>query len=225
MAYMSENSSNRISELRKLRGMTQQALAEAVGAHWITISKLERGKLPLTFEWAERLGKALSVGEYDVFRTRFAANTVFIDGIITDGGYAYYYKDEEGNLEHEVLQVEVETIQSPLKNWFLIENDAFFPFFQSGDIVQSTGVDLDQEVLFLNKLCIVSTPIDDSDKLRGVLGFLVRGKNKGYDLNILSGAPIRNIKIDHIQTVTMALFNPAVWDQRTGRPRSRSEET
>ncbi|GJD73122.1 helix-turn-helix transcriptional regulator [Methylobacterium goesingense] len=218
---MSDTSPNRIAELRKLRGMTQQALADAVGAHWITISKLERGKLPLSFEWAERIGHALGVGEFDVFRTRFAPNTVFVDGVIIEGGRAFYYKDEAGNLDHQAYMIEVETAQSPLKDWFIIENNALFPFFQTNDLVQVTYVDPTEIDLFIDRLCLVSMPIENTDKLNSVLGFVVNGRKSGFDLNIPGSAPLRDIKIEGVRPVTMALYNPPVWDQRSGRPRQK----
>jgi DNA-binding XRE family transcriptional regulator len=54
-------SKNRIAEVRNARGMTQQELGDQVGAHWITISKLERGIIKLTTEWMEKLARPLSV--------------------------------------------------------------------------------------------------------------------------------------------------------------------
>lgn len=52
---------NRIAELREVAGMTQGELGEAVGAHWITISKLERGAIKLTQDWMNRLALPLGV--------------------------------------------------------------------------------------------------------------------------------------------------------------------
>lgn len=63
---MTDLPKNRIAEVRKARGMTQQQLADAVGSHWITISKLERGRIRLTTDWLERLAKPLGVGERDL---------------------------------------------------------------------------------------------------------------------------------------------------------------
>jgi transcriptional regulator with XRE-family HTH domain len=59
--YMKNQPKNRIAAERIARGMTQQELADAVGAHWITISKLERGRIKLTTDWLERLAKPLDV--------------------------------------------------------------------------------------------------------------------------------------------------------------------
>lgn len=74
---MTNQPKNRIAEGRKTRGMTQQELGDAVGAHWITISKLERGRIKLTTEWLERLAKPLGVSPAELleeprFRARFA---------------------------------------------------------------------------------------------------------------------------------------------------------
>ncbi len=63
-------STNRIGEERKARGMTQQELGDAVGAHWITISKLERGRIKLTTEWLERLAKPLDVSPAELLERR-----------------------------------------------------------------------------------------------------------------------------------------------------------
>jgi len=51
---------------RGLAGMTQAALAEAVGAHKSHISEMERGVRPIGKEMAKRLGKALGMS-YKVF--------------------------------------------------------------------------------------------------------------------------------------------------------------
>ena len=55
---MKNQPKNRIAEERKARGMTQQQLADAVGAHWITISKLERGRIQTDHRLARKAGGA-----------------------------------------------------------------------------------------------------------------------------------------------------------------------
>jgi transcriptional regulator with XRE-family HTH domain len=56
---------NRIAELRLLRGWTQEELAQRVGTTKMTISRLERGPenggMHLTVEWMQRLAKSFGV--------------------------------------------------------------------------------------------------------------------------------------------------------------------
>lgn len=48
-----------VRERRKAKGWSQEKLAEALGSHAVTISKLECGKLPLTHEWVTRIDAVL----------------------------------------------------------------------------------------------------------------------------------------------------------------------
>lgn len=46
---------------RNSKGWTQSDLACELGVHWVTISKLERGRIGMSRKWADRLGQALDV--------------------------------------------------------------------------------------------------------------------------------------------------------------------
>lgn len=215
---MAAETPNRIAELRKLKGMTQQALAEAVGSHWITISKLERGKLPLSFEWAEKLGKALGVGEFAVFKQNPSSHPIFVDGLISEGGKASYFSDGEGKEGFETYHVDLDLNRRGGTYWFVIDNDGFFPFFQTNDLIQVEWVSPKDPSLFLNRLCLVDIKYNIEDKGELRLGFVVNSSKRNlYNLNILSGAPIKNLELSGIGVVTMALFNPPVWNARSGR--------
>lgn len=52
---------NRIKELMKLRGLSRDDVADEIGAHPVTVSKLISGKTPLNTHWLEKLGKAFAV--------------------------------------------------------------------------------------------------------------------------------------------------------------------
>lgn len=65
---MKKQPKNRVAEERKAKGMTQQELADAVGSHWITVSKLERGRIKLTTEWLEKLAAPLGVSPGELLR-------------------------------------------------------------------------------------------------------------------------------------------------------------
>lgn len=51
---------NRISDIRKLRGLTLQEVAVRAATTNQQISHLEQGRRRLTYEWMERLAEALS---------------------------------------------------------------------------------------------------------------------------------------------------------------------
>jgi len=58
--------SNRIKELRMQRGLTQEALGKLVGTDKTKISRIERGELQLTMDFARHVTKALNVTIADV---------------------------------------------------------------------------------------------------------------------------------------------------------------
>lgn len=57
-----------LKRLRERRGLTQQQLAERVGAHRVTIAKLETGAVRPGVEVLERLAKALKVKVTDLLK-------------------------------------------------------------------------------------------------------------------------------------------------------------
>ncbi|MBO6824468.1 MAG: helix-turn-helix transcriptional regulator [Thalassospira sp.] len=57
---------NRITELRKAKGLTIKRLAELVGTSNQQISHLEKGHRRLTLEWMERIAEALECHPSDL---------------------------------------------------------------------------------------------------------------------------------------------------------------
>lgn len=58
---------NRLEQVRTDRGLTRQALADAVGVHYQTIGYLERGEYSPSLSLALRLATALEIAVGDVF--------------------------------------------------------------------------------------------------------------------------------------------------------------
>jgi transcriptional regulator with XRE-family HTH domain len=59
---------NTLKRVRVRRGLTQQALADRVGAHRVTIAKLETGKLRPSVDMLEGLAEALRVKVTDLLK-------------------------------------------------------------------------------------------------------------------------------------------------------------
>lgn len=57
---------NNIRELRRDRGWSLRELADRMGAHFTTISKLESSQRKLTEDWRERFAKAFGVPSYEI---------------------------------------------------------------------------------------------------------------------------------------------------------------
>jgi transcriptional regulator with XRE-family HTH domain len=63
-----ENVGNRIRELRKAKGWTQEQLAEAASLHYSYIGGVERGDRNISLETLEKIIAAFQVPAIEVFR-------------------------------------------------------------------------------------------------------------------------------------------------------------
>ncbi|WP_309247879.1 helix-turn-helix transcriptional regulator [Paenibacillus tyrfis] len=57
----------RIRTLRKLMGISQEALAEKADLHYVYIGSMERGERNITLQNLEKIAKALNVELYELF--------------------------------------------------------------------------------------------------------------------------------------------------------------
>ena len=209
---MSERT-NRIAEFRKKAGLTQADLAERVGSHWITISKLERGKMQLSFEWAERLSKALGVGEFDLFEDKETEKTVFIEGAVGDRGKISFYFDDKGEEDFEAVLLPLGIQRTVADTWVQIETDDFYPVLNIGDFVRLTYLDTsEQPERYVGRL--MAARGEDSDPL--VMGILTPSPSTGkYEIRALSGAPRTDMEIKSLLAVTLIVPMPPVEDRKT----------
>lgn len=87
----SRGMTNRIKELRRLRGLTQDSLGKLVGTGRSQVVKLERGERRLTVEWMRRLARALECHPADLLVNEPAA-----DGF-SDGGTDIPFSSDQLN--------------------------------------------------------------------------------------------------------------------------------
>jgi transcriptional regulator with XRE-family HTH domain len=58
---------SRVRELRKAKRLSQEALAERAGLHWVYVSGIERGLRAPTLDVVGRLASALGVSPAELF--------------------------------------------------------------------------------------------------------------------------------------------------------------
>lgn len=209
---------NRIAEFRKARKLTQQQLADAVGAHWITISKLERGKMQLSYDWAAKLGKALGVGRYELYARQETARTIFLDGVIADRGEVAYYRDDQGIAQTEAILVEFGPQEKGLDLWLVVQSQDFYPLLHEFDIIRATYMSLEMLPSCIGRLVVAGEK--DGPQL---LGILSPGQSPGsHQVRALNGAPRPDVMLDDLALVTMILPYPDVSDQETAAEKDRS---
>ena len=185
---MTEGSKNRIAQARKARGLTQQELADQVGAHWITISKLERGIIKLTTEWMEKLARPLGVHPGGLLAVPFL------------------FSADETKLPPEpgVAEGTGRLIRELGGRRITVQDDAYEPFLHRGD-----QVDLE---------ALSEVAAKDRQSLEGGLcvfengkvtrfGFLYLGKRAGsFDLFWLGQRVIQGAKTSEIFLVSSIRF-------------------
>jgi len=120
---------NNIAKLRRKAKLTQQALADLVGAHWTTISRLENDKLDFDWEWQEKLAAVFGVDATVLTGgpPRPEAR-IFIRGGIGQGGLEI---ESYENTEHNYVD-----LPGLFRNsWEMILDNSFYPRWEEGDLI------------------------------------------------------------------------------------------
>ena len=147
---------NKISALRKAAGLSQQDLADRLGVHWVTISKLERGKIRLTSEYVARLAGGLGVDPLDIWETT-VDRKITVAGTLKKGIADIRASEYDAWLQMGVY----ETI------WFALNDDALEPFFFEGDILGFTAVANAKQGAIIGRLGLIQ--LDEDQMLLGTL--------------------------------------------------------
>jgi DNA-binding XRE family transcriptional regulator len=193
--------SNKIAELRKKRKMSQQQLADAVGSHWVTISNIERGKAPLTLEWANRIGKALQV-DADAIMQNEEPPVVHIEGMLGSHGIELW---PEGSTVSLPISP---GISIPYPFWLVISDNDAYPIFQIGDLARVIAIDhlrSDHLKVCIGCLCVVEWEGSD----RAAIGYLNQGRTPHtFSVTRITAPPINEIKITKIGLIDRGIYQP-----------------
>lgn len=119
---------NKIAEVRKSKGVTQQQLADKLGVHWVTISKLERGVMQLTFEWAEKLAQALGASFADIFQSN-ADREIAVEADLSTAMAVSVTENPQR------FRVTRPPYTEALGTWMKLTDRGLEPYFCQGDII------------------------------------------------------------------------------------------
>lgn len=205
---------NKISRIRKLRSLSQQQLADKVGAHVITISNLERGQAPLTAEWMERLSEALQVEEGALLMVERPLR-IFIGGEIGANGLDFWKGEEKYAVAYARSLPAERPISADLPRWVVVHDESLYPLFRQFDVIRLVPLLEDQPVeieLAIGRLCVAKVQGMAKEKL--VVGYLQRGSGPGLiSVNPISGPPLTDQKILALFLVDRAIYQPEFPEQ------------
>lgn len=203
---------NNIAKVRKQRGLSQQQLADKVGAHVITISNLERGRAPLTSEWMERLSIALRVDESLLLKMERPLK-IFVGAELTASRLLFR---EAEDMEHaENMQFSVAIAETPgnfsadSHRWAVLRDDSLYPVFQEFDVVRLVPVLENNEDEFAwakRRLCIVMPHGEDKAYIGYLSGESVEGHLK---VNRIVGPPVDVDGPSIIFVIDRAIYQPS----------------
>ncbi|NSX87644.1 helix-turn-helix transcriptional regulator [Agrobacterium tumefaciens] len=184
---MSQKTDNRIAEVRKKRGLTQAQLAEKLGVHWVTISKLERGIMQLTSDWIERLAEALEVEVLELWGGSLT-RLLHVDGEIKRGSEISLLDDGESR--------SYSTYINPLGDftsaWVIVGDDAMEPFFHMGDMLNFVIFADSEWKYLLGRLCTMV--IEDTPTLGVIIGL----SGKIADIRLMNGRVLKEQVISEV---------------------------
>jgi transcriptional regulator with XRE-family HTH domain len=194
---MSDIRPNRIAEIRKAKQLSQQDLAEAVGAHWITISKLERGKMQLTGDWLNRLAGALDVTPGDILPARRRAADIAIMARFGRAGTVEPLTDVAP--ARSLAQA-----SSCGQDGFWVEamGEALWPPFRQGDLIKFVAVNASDLDSHLGRLTYAQTKDG-----RTLVGVLEKGSRPGaYGIRPRNARSLRELDLKSVAVAAEARF-------------------
>lgn len=173
---------NRIAFWRSARNLSQAQLGELIDAHWVTVSKLERGKQKLTQDYLEKISRALGVAPADLLADAHASRiSVHVVGVIGAGARVVAPDDPGGWYE----DLENDVGNADQLEWFEVRGESMFPFLRGGDLIAIDKKPTPARDL-IGRLCLVT--VSDGERYVKILR---RGSRTGsYDLESLAAEPI-----------------------------------
>lgn len=198
--------SNRIAQVRKSRDLSQQELADLVGAHSVTISNLERGKAHLTHEWLDRIAAALKV-DWQALVVVEPPTPVFVEGWLEDHGLVRF-AESAVSVDAKLGFANVVTA-----SWLLIRDDTLYPAFSPGDLVRMVTIDDEDETEVAHcygRLCLLQS---QEDPQHNYIGYLSRGSGpRKVSLNRIGRPPITDVTLKSLHVIDRALYRPQLPD-------------
>jgi DNA-binding XRE family transcriptional regulator len=197
--YMKRRAKNRIAEMRNAQRMTQQELADAVGAHWITISKLERGRMKLTTDWLEKLAVPLRARPRD---------------LLPDVDFGFTFAEADRIYSARKLPAPK---TAPI--WLTIQDGTHEPLLHAGDEVELLPLSnlIGKQRKRAEGRLAFGGPANDSS-----FGFLSRGERAGrYDLIWFGNLVLNNIKAADLYLVATITFHL----DRVKKPQEAGQQT
>lgn len=200
---MTSDGPNSIARIRKGRGLSQQALADAVGSHWVTISKLERGRIKLTYEWAVKLARALNTEVWQIFPDNdFLVKDLELRGVIGSNGRVH---EQLGR----AIAMDLDYFANDEDEWYEIGNEDFYPTIHQSDIVRLSPVDVTHVQHYFGRLCMVR---DLGDEQKPKFGVLARNEDGRILIQRANGAVIQTGELHVVACVTMIILGAGVLD-------------
>ncbi|WP_061930188.1 helix-turn-helix domain-containing protein [Aureimonas sp. AU22] len=188
---MAREHSNRIAELRKAKGLTQTQLADKLGIHTITLSKLERGKIQLHVGYMGAIADALGVDALDLLSTRPNTRVITIVGALQANGRFDDFRDENNDFDEFDIDIHDRPFGDDIGEWVIVEGDGCWPFFHDQDKLYFVPVVQEDAWAYRGRLVVVWT---SSDEARA--GFLVDiSTEKGADIQPVNGRMIHGLNV------------------------------
>ncbi|MDH2092080.1 helix-turn-helix transcriptional regulator [Rhizobium pusense] len=184
---MSDISSNRLAEARKSKGLTQQQLADRLGVHFVTISKLERGKMQLTADWITKLAEALEVTVPEIFSPPVLRQRIELEGVVQNGFSVRPVKGIESRYVMDSVDADDES-----SFWIAVADDAMAPFFHRGDALRFTLYHTEAQNIPEGRLACVR--LEDGRHLVAITESQ-HGEDT-FDIRTTSGQRMTNVKVE-----------------------------
>ena len=198
---MAQARTNRIADVRKRKKMTQQQLADAVGSHWTTISKIERGVMQLTGGWLDIIASALGVKQADLLLEKDVDEIIAVAGRVTDQGRSHDFPDGD-----KYLPLPLPSLESFVSYWLVVDGDSMYPAFMDKDLIRFVIVYESEAEHYIGK--IVDAGFISEGAMTSVVGFLELGSNSDiFTIRPLIGRAHKDVKLRKLGVAAEARYN------------------
>ena len=194
---------NRIAKLRKSKNLSQQQLADMIDAHWVTISKLERGKIKLTYEWSKKIADALGVGTYEIFDRKSEYDQLRLDGKVVSAG-SVLMLDELS--DYTAIRLGDEFLNIKGSTWLMVETTDLYPLVRRGDLLRITPIEPHEVTDCEGRLVLAQSEHVRHEFRVGLLGPQNAEGRRG--LLKLNGSSVDMNPLYVVGCATMAVFSP-----------------